>query len=123
MIPRTSNRLKTAAQVALRKANQIRREALADERSAEWQRRLDPAAYRCERRGSGSSAVWTATGPAGQSFRFWRDDAGAVWCESQSSGKVYGVAPCDCPDSAREGGCKHDAAWRSVRMAATMTRA
>jgi hypothetical protein len=115
-----SKSIPSALQVAERRANRIAAAERAAVRSAEWAKRLDPAAYVATREGEG----WRAEGPAGQSFLFLKGTCGDVIVRSHTGGRYEivsenGARWCSCPV---EGRCKHLVALDAVYTAATMAK-
>jgi hypothetical protein len=117
--------LKTQAQVAMKRAAKIAAAERAAVRSAEWGKRLDPAAWTCRREGD----AWIADcAPAGKRLEFYRGViAGDVVVKSHS-GAIYqilaenGVQVCTCPAHAKAGTCYHLIAPKAVCTAARMER-
>lgn len=119
--------LKTAVQVATARAAVAAKAAAKAAAAAEWARRFDPEAYRCERQGK----VWFAFGPLESIFQFRADENGNVLCVS-SSGSEYvltmqddGERECSCPDRASRPdrpACKHLTAFKAIKRAARVLR-
>ncbi len=92
----------------------------------QWEKRLLPCNYRCERHEVKGVTVWTADGPCGIHLEFTRDNEGWVNCLS-NSGETYRIRfdgernqwVCGCLafEHSEDGMDKHIAGWLAVRTA------